>query len=171
MTAASEELFHVSSGRIRWERITLQWPRNGPSLANCPSVKIVTRAALNRWSRADVTVKESGHPLLGNQLPWTEQFGPCGTPSLDGVSVPAPFIPPASGSRTDKVKAARLLVRQWIKSRYGVFDETGYQGDAQYPLTASELGAFGPANASVVLNSCTVPNVLLPTPKAISSFR
>lgn len=180
LSAASEQLYRVTNGRIRWDKITIQWPSSGPSPLNCPSVtsKIVTKPALNRWSKADVTVRQSGHPLLGNQLPWTDQFGPCGTSSLDGVHVPKSLIPSAAESRANRLKSARIVVRQWIKSRYGVFDETGYQDDAQYPLTASELGSFGPSstnqtNSSAVLNACLVPNVLIPSQKAksITSFR
>lgn len=29
---------------------------------------------------------------------------------------------------------ARLLVREWVKFRYGVFDESGFAFDDKYPL-------------------------------------
>ena len=42
------------------------------------------------------------------------------------------------------------MLREWVKHRYGVFDETGFDGDAHYPL------AYGRGNQShLAANTCS----------------
>jgi hypothetical protein len=56
------------------------------------------------------------------------------------------------------------VLREWVKHRYGVFDETGFDSDRQYPLWTSEYGSHPPpssfsssklAASHLQENSCT----------------
>lgn len=55
------------------------------------------------------------------------------------------------------------MLREWVKHRYGVFDETGFDSDRQYPLWTSEYGSHPPpssfssklAASHLQENSCT----------------
>lgn len=54
----------------------------------------------------------------------------------------------------------RLVLKEWVKHRYGVFDETGFDGDQQYPKWTSEYGSHPPAHNTTLdhqlrENSCT----------------
>ena len=39
------------------------------------------------------------------------------------------------------------MLREWVKHRYGVFDETGFESDRQYPLWTSEYGSHPPPSS------------------------
>ena len=83
--------------------------------------------------QAEVDIEVTGtHPLTGD-APVSEQFGGCG---VRGKKVRIPF-----GILTDNVeistqdlKESVLAVTQW---RYGVFSESGVDGDPMYPLRST----------------------------------
>jgi calcium-activated chloride channel regulator 3/4 len=47
----------------------------------------------------------------------------------------------------------RQLLREWIKYRYGVFDEVGYRSDELYPLTYNEANQLFHNDCSTYHNS------------------
>lgn len=48
----------------------------------------------------------------------------------------------------------KLLAREWLKYRYGVFDENGYDGDELYPSYYLVPGTIDPK-----ITECTHPDV------------
>lgn len=73
----------------------------------------------------------TGQALLDN--PMTIQFEGCGRQGLQ-VQLPEKFI---TDLREDRSK---ILLNNWAKYRYGVFDEHGFMGDRLYPLFWSTPG-------------------------------
>ncbi|CAG0880619.1 unnamed protein product [Cyprideis torosa] len=74
-------------------------------------------------SNIRVTPGDGVHPG-----PYTLQSKGCGEPG-EYISLSASFLKNSNASRNE----ARLMVREWAKFRYGVFDEVGYHHDPMYP--------------------------------------
>ncbi|CAG0887034.1 unnamed protein product [Darwinula stevensoni] len=81
------------------------------------------------FASADVRIVGEAHPLYGND-PWTFQYGPCGTPGRFIQFTAEYFQPSSDGSYGPRGKT---FAREWLKYRYGVFDELGYPNDPLYP--------------------------------------
>jgi hypothetical protein len=84
-------------------------------------------------AEADLRVSGGRHPVFGSK-PFAEQFGQCG---VQAKTVNLPY----TGLMKADENSARLLLAEWIKARFGVFEESGFEGDSLYPATLSE----GPA--------------------------
>ncbi|CAL4166788.1 unnamed protein product, partial [Meganyctiphanes norvegica] len=81
----------------------------------------------------DAHIQVAGsHPVFGSK-PWTQQSQGCGRPG-DFIQFGAELL---KGSSNDTVytHAARLLVAEWARFRWGVFDESGHDKDLLYPMT------------------------------------
>ena len=70
--------------------------------------------------------------MLGDQ-PWTLQFGGCGARGSH-VELPVGFI----GKNRTMASKSSTLTREWIKLRFGVFEEDGFHGDNLYPSSFVE---------------------------------
>lgn len=70
--------------------------------------------------------------------PLTVQFEGCGKPGLQ-VQLSVEFI--SGQSEEERQQASRVLLSNWAKYRYGVFDEHGFPGDKLYPLFWNTPGA------------------------------
>jgi hypothetical protein len=57
--------------------------------------------------------------------------------------------------------AGRQVLREWIKHRYGVFDERGFDADALYPLQTSVYGSHPPASSASFAASSSNSNQTL----------
>lgn len=78
---------------------------------------------------SDITITEE-HPIYRNAI-WTEQYGGCG---VQGKQIYASHL--AFGYQN----AGKEFMQEWIKYRYGVFDETGFLFDAIYPKCPQQDG-------------------------------
>ena len=71
----------------------------------------------------------SGDPLFGSR-PVAQQFGQCGS---RGRRLELPQRALAANQSVDAA-AGRAMLREWLKYRFGVFEEAGFEGDRIYPL-------------------------------------
>lgn len=96
------------------------------------------------------------HPLFGDNM-WTRQPGQCGDPGE--------YISLTPASLTDTSLAARQLVSEWAKYRWGVMDEVGHQGDPVYSPVYEEAigGSYLPTACTDVPLEYTIANCDSPT--------
>ena len=81
----------------------------------------------------DEDVKIIGsHPVLGDN-PWTVQFGGCGQGGKN-IELPLGFL----GKNSTMDSKSSTLTKEWIKLRFGVFEESGFEGDNIYPSSFAE---------------------------------
>ena len=64
--------------------------------------------------------------------PWTRQSQGCGQPG-DHISLPAQFVSSWNSSGHDEASSGKLLAHEFIKLRFGIFDDIGFPGDPLYP--------------------------------------
>lgn len=69
------------------------------------------------------------HAVFGDN-PWTQQSGGCGSQG-DFIQLGVKFLKAAN--MTTGQRAGRVLLAEWAKYRWGVFSESGHQGDILYP--------------------------------------
>ena len=67
--------------------------------------------------------------------PWTRQTGSCGQPGPgDFISLPLDFVSRWNSSDGEiSASSGKLFAHEFIKLRFGIFDEAGYPGDPLYP--------------------------------------
>ena len=82
--------------------------------------------------QSDVLVTER-HPIFGIR-PWTSQYGQCGVQGLE-IALPYPAL---TNNQTLDGSTVDRMLKEWIKFRFGVFEESGFVGDAIYPLFYAE---------------------------------
>lgn len=70
------------------------------------------------------------HQVFG-ESPWTQQSEGCGRKG-DFIQMGPGFLAAANTSAIMASRAARVLVGEWAKYRWGVFSEAGYPGDQLY---------------------------------------
>ncbi|XP_047476067.1 calcium-activated chloride channel regulator 3A-1-like [Penaeus chinensis] len=121
---ASEVLFKATQQRAFFRDVKILLPK---TWTKTPSDAV----ALNEnFDESDIRV-DVGTGVYGNQ-PHTEQPGGCGDPGLYIHLTPEYLV-------DDKVSGvwgprSKVLVHEWAKLRWGVFDEFGYPNDEIYPL-------------------------------------
>ncbi|XP_063226758.1 calcium-activated chloride channel regulator 4-like [Bacillus rossius redtenbacheri] len=118
LTGASRFLHSSLDGRAYLASVTVLLPDSWSD--SCTPRHVVSSSG----EAPDLTVGPA-HPIFG-QEPWTQQSRGCGRPG-DMVHLSYERLRDVSG-------LDRLLVQQWAKYRYGVFDEVGYVSDPVYPL-------------------------------------
>jgi hypothetical protein len=125
LTAASHNIFNLTKGRVQMKDITVQLPHSWHACA--PATALV--AAAKRAADVHLT---SSHPLLGD-MPWTVQFAGCQQPGRN-IELPVGFL---TKNKTMEEKGS-MLAKEWVKLRFGVFEEAGFEGDSLYPSTFVE---------------------------------
>ena len=129
MDASSQVLHSAFTPRLHFASVTVVVPAAWS--ASACGLRLDPPASA--YAPADIEIDKPG-PLTGFQ-PTTRQSGGCGTPG-DLITVPHTFI---TNSNITALKA-RQLVHEWAKYRYGIFDETGFAGDALYPAYVMNEG-------------------------------
>ena len=131
LTSSSHNIFNFTNGRVAWKTVNIVLPTSWQA-ASCPTPSDDVIVASDRQDE-DIKIIPS-HPVLGN-LPWTLQFGGCGQRGKN-MELPLQFI------NKNKTIAAKsyLLTKEWIKLRFGVFEETGFHADKIYPDSFVEAG-------------------------------
>ncbi len=117
-------------------RLPPSWSRGGVA-ADCLASRrgsVGQTEAASRGDRGhDIVVTADRNPLFGSR-PVAKQFGRCGERGLR-------LELPSAGLTANVSLAPGLdlaLAREWVKYRFGVFEETGFEGDRLYPLHYSE---------------------------------
>ncbi|KAB7508142.1 Calcium-activated chloride channel regulator 2 [Armadillidium nasatum] len=75
-----------------------------------------------------ISIRRS-HPIFGNK-PWAQQTQGCGRPG-DFIQMGADIL--RASSNDTHQHTARLVLSEWGKFRWGVFEEKGHEGDPLYP--------------------------------------
>ena len=95
------------------------------------------------------------HPVFGSR-PWTQQSQGCGRQG-DFIQVGEDIL--KADSADSHTLTSRLLLAEWAKFRWGVFDERGHTNDPLYPSTfrdpdTNKWVATGCADGTVQGSSC-----------------
>lgn len=123
----SQQMWSATSGRASLRHVTVALPRTWRTDAlTCSLLQPVTAAAPP--VHAHITVSEP-HPVFGNR-PWAQQSQGCGRPG-DKIRLGGDIL--RGGSNESQAHTARLLLSEWAKFRWGVFEEKGVPGDPLYP--------------------------------------
>ena len=92
----------------------------------------MTAAGDTRYGRPDLEIRPG--LLHGSSRPFTSQSRGCGAPG-DLTQVPLQFVLvyKAEGGEGGAGYHRKLLAHEFVKLRFGIFDELGYPGDDVYP--------------------------------------
>ncbi|CAG0879993.1 unnamed protein product [Darwinula stevensoni] len=136
ITEASNVLKHATGDILHFKTVNVVVPRNW---TQC---RIITQGKLPaRFESADVRIVNERHPLYGDD-PWTFQYGPCETPGKF-IQFTGRYFRDSSVDLHEI--RGKLFAREWLKYRYGVFDELGYPNDRLYPAFYGEpVGSLYP---------------------------
>ncbi|XP_043230833.1 calcium-activated chloride channel regulator 4A-like [Amphibalanus amphitrite] len=144
ITNASSYLYTATNRRAYFGDVTVVVPNSWPR--SCTGGATPGQATTQSYLTSDVRVS-SAHPVYG-AAPWTHQAGLCGQPGA--------FVQFAADYVTDDQPSedrARVLVHEWTKYRWGVFEEAGYAEDPLYPSfyqqSAGQWAPTGCADATV----------------------
>ena len=135
MTETSQNIFNFTNGRVQLARVTIQLPGSWQTAHCAPRAALVSG---QQSDRAQLVVTGRPHSLVGEQ-PWTLQHAGCGQPGRN-IELPWQFV---NKNNTMEEKSS-ALTKEWIKLKFGVFEEEGFAGDNLYPSSFVE----GKANIS-----------------------
>ncbi|CAL4122486.1 unnamed protein product [Meganyctiphanes norvegica] len=127
LTEFSKELHKITQGRASLRDVTVSLPKSwktGTDTCTLWAPLITSSAPVN----SHIRLKET-HPVFGDQ-PWVQQSQGCGRPG-DFIQMGTELM--KSTNNASYVHNAQNLMAQWVKYRWGVFDDHGYEGDALYP--------------------------------------
>ena len=136
LTQTSHNIFNFTNGRVQLREVSLELP---PSWDHCAPLGL--RPASPASQEADIKIISS-HPVLRDQ-PWTVQFAGCQQPGKN-IELPLGFI----GKNSTIESKSSVLTKEWIKLRFGVFEEDGFDGDNLYP------SSFVEGNSNMSNNGC-----------------
>ena len=132
-TSASRELYRATRQRAFFKEVTILVPQ-GWSIEAEPSVDETFEDAEFRVGPAN--------PVYGHN-PYTVQNRECGDPG-EFTHLSSWFVlNHASNASTEFGRTDKVVVHEWAKLRWGVFEEHGYPGDTQFPLFFYKVGTTG----------------------------
>ena len=99
------------------------------------------------YREADIKVTQE-HPIFGG-TPHTQQSRQCGLRG-DYINLPYTFLTNWNKTNTIWGNPSKLMVHEWMKLRYGIFDEFGFTGDSMYPNYFHHNGQILPTGTSNV---------------------
>lgn len=135
LSSASRSLYTALDGRAFWGGVTVLLPNHWPD--SCvPSQSPVG----SQGETPDIRIGNT-HPVYGDSV-WTQQSKGCGQQG--------DFMYMSHILLLEPRDLGRMLVREWAKYRYGVFDEVGYTGDLVYPSCY-----HGDLTEEVQVNGCS----------------
>lgn len=126
---ASSQLFEALQRQVYFGEITVVLPSDWPSTCLPHYYNDSVQSANGEQSDVTITLE---HPIYQNSM-WVEQIGGCG---VQGKQMYASYL---AFNRSD---AGREFVKQWLRYRYGVFDEQGFGFDTVYPSCANTPEEF-----------------------------
>ena len=129
MTSTSASLRDIE-GAGEFSQVAVRLPPswNDASTSDCLSARPVSPSRGTRAPTGDIAVTSGpgGDPIFGAR-PVARQFGQCGA---RGRRLELPH----RGLLAANLSLDEVLLKEWIKYRYGVFEEAGFEGDRIYPL-------------------------------------
>ncbi|CAL4095473.1 unnamed protein product, partial [Meganyctiphanes norvegica] len=136
----SRVLYVSTSGRASLREATVvlprSWHKDAPSCGAAASPGTITPRAAPLDSQIVIT---GPHPVFGAN-PWAQQSQGCGRPG-DVIRMGGDLLRTATND--SHAHAARLLLAEWAKFRWGVFEERGDSGDPLYPPLHRGSGGTG----------------------------
>merc|ERR1711971_216439 len=149
-TSASAELYGATRQRAFFSEVTILVPQSW-SIASEPSVDETFEDAEFRLGPSN--------PVYGHN-PYTVQNRDCGDPG-DFTHLTSWFVlNHATNASTEFGRTDKVIVHEWAKLRWGVFEEFGYPGDERFPMFYFKT-TWGPNGQEDVLkpNFCTSTEV------------
>lgn len=119
---ASQLMFSATGNKAFFRDVAIVVPESW----SCPENNPAETQLVYSWDSSHLRVGPS-HYLFGDN-PWTQQLGGCGEPG-DWIYLPENFL--LAG--TDIGSPGRVLLHEWAKYRWGVFEEYGHAGDPIFP--------------------------------------
>lgn len=142
LTETSRGFHRLTGGRALISTAEVVLPRSWAG-HDCAASRASASASPDAGgSSADFLVTSGpGHPAFGAR-PRSVQHGQCGVPGLR-VELPYSGLAAAADNRTSADDdsgwwLAEAALREWVKFRLGVFEESGFEGDRLYPLHYAE---------------------------------
>ena len=123
-TSASRELYGATRQRAFFKEVTILVPQ-GWSIEAEPSVDETFEDAEFRVGPAN--------PVYGHN-PYTVQNRECGDPGEFTLLSSWFVLNHASNASTEFGRTDKVVVHEWAKLRWGVFEEYGYPGDERFPM-------------------------------------
>lgn len=143
----SSQLYASTEGRASLRQVTVALPRTWRSDSlSCSFLQPLSAAAPPINSHITIT---KPHPVFGSR-PWARQSQGCGKPG-DRIQLGAEIL--GAASNDSHAYTARLLLAEWAKFRWGVFEEHGHYNDALYPPLYRD-----PTNHRLRPNECSDPS-------------
>lgn len=122
-------LWAATAGRASLREVMVALPRTWRTDAlTCSFLTPLTASAAPTEAHIRVT---AAHPVFGSR-PWAQQSQGCGRQG-DYIQMGGDLL--RATTNDTYIHAARLLVAEWVKFRWGVFEERGYPDDPLYPPT------------------------------------
>ncbi|XP_063590890.1 calcium-activated chloride channel regulator 3A-1-like [Penaeus indicus] len=148
---ASEVLFKATHQRAFFRDVKILLPK---TWTKTPSDAVALKENFDESHiRVDV-----GSRIYGNQ-PHTEQPGGCGDPGLYIHLTPEYLVDDKESDVWGP--RSKVLVHEWAKLRWGVFDEFGYPNDEMYPLFYASQNIVGDKVEVIALpNHCADKKLL-----------
>ena len=150
-TSASAELYGATRQRAFFKEVTILVPQSWSLESAEPSVDETFEDAEFRVGPAN--------PVYGHN-PYTVQNRDCGDPG-DFTHLTSWFVlNHNSNASTEFGRTDKVIVHEWAKLRWGVFEEFGYPGDERFPMFYFQT-TWGPNGQEDVLkpNFCTSTEV------------
>lgn len=148
----SSQMWSATEGRASLREVTVALPRAWRTDAlTCTLLTPLTTTSSPTEGHIRVT---AAHPVFGTR-PWTQQTQGCGRQG-DFIQLGGDLLRAANDSYAH---AARMLLTEWAKFRWGVFDERGHTNDPLYPPTfrdpsTHQWAATGCADGAVKGSTC-----------------
>ncbi|XP_069958008.1 calcium-activated chloride channel regulator 4 isoform X1 [Cherax quadricarinatus] len=145
LTEASEVLFRATRNRTYFRDIKILLPKSWTE------TEYDELATNENFEDSDIRVDER-NMVYGDQ-PYTVQPGGCGEPGQ--------YIHLTPQYLTDETQVTnwgprgRMLIHEWAKLRWGVFDEFGYPNDPKFPLFYVTSVIGGDISTGYHANDCT----------------
>lgn len=126
---SASEILYESTG-FQFTKVKFKIPESW----NESEWTVSTEDTIDSNHRTDFLVDSTSDTVFG-KFPLAQQFGGCGTPGHRII------IPTAFFDEENTFPRGISLAREWLKYRYGVFDENGYFKDPLYPLYYNTPGS------------------------------
>ncbi|XP_066987727.1 calcium-activated chloride channel regulator 1-like isoform X1 [Macrobrachium rosenbergii] len=132
----SSMMWAATNGRASIREVTVSLPRTW-KINSLTCSLLIPLLATSSPTDAHILVT-SPHPAFGSR-PWTQQSQGCGRQG-DFIQVGGDLL--WTSSNDSYTHAARLLLIEWAKFRWGVFDERGHVNDPLYPPTYRDPNTY-----------------------------
>ncbi|KAK3860859.1 hypothetical protein Pcinc_033121 [Petrolisthes cinctipes] len=125
----SSQMWSATVGRASLRKVTVALPRTWKTDSlTCSLLTPLTASSAPTQGHIRVT---AAHPVFESR-PWTQQSQGCGRQG-DFIQMGADLL--RASNNESFTQASRLLLAEWAKFRWGVFDERGHTNDPLYPPT------------------------------------